>query len=335
MGQREAVHLGHVEVEDREVERRPVVDPRERLGGRTGRPRLHRPSLELGREDPQVRRVVVHHEHGPAGHVDGIGHRRGRGELGLVDVDREVEGAALARDAAALRRQRAVHQLGQAAADRQPEPRAAVPARDGDVDLAERPEQPAHGFGRDADAGVADVDRDLPAPGRAASPPLDRVAAEAELHLARGRELQRVREEVEDDLADPARVAEHAGRELVVHRVGQLDVVVGRRRREQVEGTLDDAAQVHRLRVELDLAGLDLGEVEDVVDDREQGVARGLDRLGVLLLLGVERRVEQQAAHADDRVHRRPDLVAHGREERGLGLVRVLGGAPAPRGPRV
>ena len=39
----------------------------------------------------------------------------------------------------------------------------------------------------------------------------------------------------------------------------------------------------------------------------------------------VERRVEQQAAHADDGVHRRADLVAHGRQERALGLVGALG----------
>ena len=37
--------------------------------------------------------------------------------------------------------------------------------------------------------------------------------------------------------------------------------------------------------------------------------------------------VEQQTAHADHRVHRRADLVAHGREERALRGVRLLGEA--------
>ena len=32
--------------------------------------------------------------------------------------------------------------------------------------------------------------------------------------------------------------------------------------------------------------------------------------------------IEQDAAHAEHAVHRRPDLVAHGREERALGFVR-------------
>jgi hypothetical protein len=39
------------------------------------------------------------------------------------------------------------------------------------------------------------------------------------------------------------------------------------------------------------------------------------------VLLGVELRVEQEAAHADHRVHRRADLVAHRRQERALRLV--------------
>ena len=40
------------------------------------------------------------------------------------------------------------------------------------------------------------------------------------------------------------------------------------------------------------------------------------------LLLGVELRAEEEPAHADDRVHRRPDLVAHRGEERALRLRR-------------
>ena len=50
----------------------------------------------------------------------------------------------------------------------------------------------------------------------------------------------------------------------------------------------------------------------------------GADRLGELALLVVERRVDEQAAHADDGVERRSDLVRHRREEAALGLVRLL-----------
>ena len=77
--------------------------------------------------------------------------------------------------------------------------------------------------------------------------------------------------------------------------------------------------------LQVQLAGLDLGEVEDVVDDRQQRVAAGADDLGELALLGAELGVEQQAAHADDAVHGRADLVAHGGQEGALGLVGGLG----------
>ena len=53
----------------------------------------------------------------------------------------------------------------------------------------------------------------------------------------------------------------------------------------------------------------------------------------VVVLLGVERRVEQQPAHADHRVHRRADLVAHRGEERALRLVGGFGRARAPPAP--
>ena len=47
--------------------------------------------------------------------------------------------------------------------------------------------------------------------------------------------------------------------------------------------------------------------------------------VGELALLVVERRVEQQVGHADDRVHRRADLMAHRGEEGALGLGRRVG----------
>ena len=110
-------------------------------------------------------------------------------------------------------------------------------------------------------------------------------------------------------------------RQVGVDRVGELEAGGGGRRGEHVQGALDAPGERERLMIELDAPGLDLREVEDVVDDRQQGVARGPDGLRVVALLLVQRRVEQEAAHADDGVHRRPDLVAHRREERALGTV--------------
>ena len=50
------------------------------------------------------------------------------------------------------------------------------------------------------------------------------------------------------------------------------------------------AAKVERDRLQVEPPGLDLREVEDVVDYRQQGLARGADALGVVALLGRQRR---------------------------------------------
>ena len=70
--------------------------------------------------------------------------------------------------------------------------------------------------------------------------------------------------------------------------------------------------------VDHDRAGLDLREVQDVVDQREEVLAGGVDRLGELGLLagqvpiGVSRELVRQDQEA---VERRPELVRHVRQE--------------------
>jgi hypothetical protein len=50
-----------------------------------------------------------------------------------------------------------------------------------------------------------------------------------------------------------------------------------------------------------------------------------VDRLREVALLRIEVGIEQDLRHAEDPVHRRADLVAHGGEELGLGAARRLG----------
>ena len=97
----------------------------------------------------------------------------------------------------ALHPHRAAHQLDDALRDREAEPGAAVAARGRCVDLAERLEQPVHPILRDPDAGVADgeVQAMLSAAGR--------LGVDVDDHLALLRELDRVREQVEQHLPQP------------------------------------------------------------------------------------------------------------------------------------
>ena len=238
--------------------------------------------------------------------------------------DLDPEGAAasgLAGDADA-----AVHPLDDLLGDGQPEAGAAVvPARS-----SPRPARTAGTGGarpvrRHADARV----RDLDAHGRGVRPGRDR--GDAARRRCRGGELDRVAQQVDDDLAQPRRVAAEAAVEAGLDDRREVDAGGRGLDREQLHGVLDDEPQVEIERLERDALRLDPGEVEDVVDDAEQGVGGGADGVAVLALLAVERRLRHQLRHADDAVHRRPE--SRGSSRRGR---RPSGGPRArrDRGPR-
>ena len=90
------------------------------------------------------------------------------------------------------------------------------------------------------------------------------------------------------------------------------------------ERPLDEVAHVGErdvADVDVHPPGLDLREVEDVVDQVEQVRARRVDRAGELDLLVAQvplRVLAQQLREDQQRVERRPQLVRHVREELGL-----------------
>ena len=81
---------------------------------------------------------------------------------------------------------------------------------------------------------------------------------------------------------------------------------------------------------ELQPVGLDLGQVEDVVDESQQGLARILDLVEIILLFRRQLGLQGQVGQADDRVHGGADLVAHVGQEFTLGPVGRLGRVLGP-----
>jgi hypothetical protein len=144
-------------------------------------------------------------------------------------------------------------------------------------------------------------------------------------HLAALGELDGVADQVHDDLAQASRIADHPLR----HRQGdvgnELQLLLGGLNGEGLQRVAQGLAQLERQLLELEPPRLDLREVEDVVQQPQQGVRRALRHRQVLALLRIQRRAQQQVGHADHAVHRRPDLVAHVREEVALGHVGLLG----------
>ena len=128
-------------------------------------------------------------------------------------------------------------------------------ARERAVGLAEALEEMRQELRRDAFAGVADAQLDV------------RVdALEANLHASvPRRELDRIRQQVPDNLLQPLRIAGNRNARLIDGGL-QPDALRRRRRRHGLERLLNHARQVDGPDVEPQFAGDDPRHVEDIAD---------------------------------------------------------------------
>ena len=152
--------------------------------------------------------------------------------------------------------------------DGQPEAGATVAAGGGRVGLGERVEEPALRGGRDARAGVLHDDLDDVLVG----PSLGEV--DGDVDRAAVGELHRVRPEVGQDLLPAHGVATDVRRDPGRHGEPEVQALPAGLGPEQPDRPLDDRAHLEVDQLELELAGLDLGQVEDVVDDAAQASSR-------------------------------------------------------------
>src|ERR1700735_2303496 len=122
---------------------------------------------------------------------------------------------------------------------------------------------------------------------------------------ARFGELDRVRHQVEQDLPQLGRVAGQYYRRLG-HIHAQLQSAASALVAHQRRATEDDLAKVDGVEDQLQLPGLALAQVEDIIDDGKQVPAAFEDVLGVILVSCVAERAEKlpqkNLGKADDRV---------------------------------
>lgn len=90
----------------------------------------------------------------------------------------------------------------------------------------------------------------------------------------------------QQDLPQPRRVAQQVARHVVLHERRDLDVLGLCAGRHQLDGFFHQRRQIEAPRGQIEPAGFDLGEIENVLDQRQQQFARGLHGLGVGDLLG-------------------------------------------------
>ena len=183
-----------------------------------------------------------------AARLDGGAFRQGDGE---------GEDRAAAR--IVFERQRAAHEADELAGDGEPEAGALEAARVGAVALLEMSKIAARrSAGTPGPVSVT-------AKRSAALAPLDRDADAA----GRG-EFHRIAGEVHQHLPQAHAVGAHETRRLGADRGGDLEALALGARREQLDHALDEPHEVDRLDDEAEMAGLDLGEIEDLVDERDQ-----------------------------------------------------------------
>ncbi len=84
---------------------------------------------------------------------------------------------------------------------------------------------------------------------------------------------------------------------------------------------IDHVAHVELDQLQLQAIGLDLRQIEHVIDQRQQRLGAAADDVDVFALGAVERGLRQDLRHADHAVHGRADFVADVGEKIALGAI--------------
>jgi hypothetical protein len=157
----------------------------------------------------------------------------------------------------------------------------------------------------------------------------------AQADLAALGEFDGVGQEVEQDLLDAHRIAAHRFRHGRVEFAADGQLLGLGALGDLLAGIEAELVQRKVGVLEQQLVGLDLGDVENVVDDGQQVMGRIGHLAQALVLLGVAGVALGEVGEADDGIHRRADFMAHVGQEGALGAVGrfglILGAAQFPR----
>src|SRR5262249_28272768 len=132
------------------------------------------------------------------------------------------------------------------------------------VALRERLEEPASLLGHDPDARVLHLEpyeRNAARAGSGRDTDDDRSAL---------RVLDCVAQQVDEHLAYPSRIPARAPGHIGRDQTGEVESPLTRGLGQEIDRVLDQGVELERDALDLEPAGLDLGEVEDVVDDTEE-----------------------------------------------------------------
>ncbi len=218
-----------------------------------------------------------------------------------------------------------LHQIHQTAADGQSQTGAAKAAGGGAVGLLERLEEAGLLLRTQADACIPHFefqDGDL----LVLPDPMNGYH-----HLTGLGELDGIAYQIDEDLAQAQGIAQQLVGHIGIDAEPECQLLGSGLGPQKPVQIAQHVRETEFEPLQIELARFDLGEIEDVVDDAQQGAGRTVDPLEIVTLAVVQVRVQNQVRHADDGVHGGADLVAHVGQEGALRLVgsfRPLFGAP-------
>jgi len=162
-----------------------------------------------------------------------------------------------------------------------------VPAGKGAVRLAEGLEEPFLYVRLDAHARVLD--------GEGHAHPISDLSlqSDSDHHRTPLSELEGVPRQVQQHLAQPPGVSHHAHRDCRIHGGAEVQPLGFGHGPEDVEHLIERPPQVELQGFETQLPGFDLREIEDVVQDAQQGLRAHRDIPGTIPLLRIQVRVQQ------------------------------------------
>ncbi|KAG1083979.1 hypothetical protein G6F40_014613 [Rhizopus arrhizus] len=136
-------------------------------------------------------------------------------------------------------------------------------------------------------------------------------------------ELQRVAGKIEQDLAQAQAISKQPGLQRRIEFDPQMQAPAGRNRHQQLLHCPQHRRQIGR--PQLQWRRLQALAVQHIVEDLPQDPRRIAHRGKHLLLARIQVAVGQPFQHPQQGAHRRTDLVAHRRQEVGLGQRHLLG----------
>jgi len=125
------------------------------------------------------------------------------------------------------------------------------------------------------------------------------ASLEDDRHAAAFGELDGVAGDVERNLAQARGVADDTRGQALIDIGADFQAFGLGARPQKLNSLLDESRQRERSGRKIEAAGLDLGEIENLLDQRQQRFPRGLHRVEICRLLGSERRVAEKIGHAE------------------------------------